>query len=110
MTIRMDNLEQLDLAEMEEFPEDEPSCDMVGGGGRVRIRTDRTGAEGAPIPPVKQGAKGGRERFSGQGYGVEPGADDAADSALDQDAANREKAGTAPPVSTGAILPPTSPR
>src|SRR5271165_2848610 len=81
------------------IPDDEPPRDMVGGGGRVRLRTDRAGAEGAPIPPVEQRAEGNRERFSGQGHHVESGADDAADSALDPDAADREEAGAPPPFS-----------
>src|SRR5271167_5163732 len=75
--------------------EDKPARDMVGGGGRVRIWTDRAGPEGAPIRPAEQRAEGDCERFSGQGHHAEPGTDDAADPALDQDTADREETGAA---------------
>src|ERR1700677_3347744 len=76
--------------------DDQPASDVVGGRTRVRLQTDRAGAEGATVPPTEQRPTRNREALSEQGHRIEPSPTDATDPALDGDAADREKAGAAP--------------
>jgi hypothetical protein len=76
--------------------EDQPASELVGSGACGRLRVDRAGAEGASVPPAEQRTTRDRETLSGQSDRTEPGAVDATDPALDEDAADRAEAGAAP--------------
>ena len=76
--------------------------ELVGSGAGGRLRAHRAGAEGAAVPPAEQGAEGHREAFLAKLSGTEPGADHAADPALDADRRIERQAGAPRRVSRAA--------
>src|SRR2546428_6734008 len=71
---------------------DQPARELVAGGTRVGLRTDRAGTESAPVSPTEQRATRNREALSGEDHWLEPSPTDATDPALDGYAADRAKA------------------
>src|SRR5438552_6702164 len=74
--------------------------ELVGGGTRLGLRTDRTGAESATVSPTEQGATRDREALSGEDHRLEPGPTDATDPALDGYAADRTQSGASAELPT----------
>src|SRR5947207_7743104 len=71
----------------------QPSRELVGDRGRVGVRIHRASAESATVPPTEQRPKEHREEVSGQGNRSKPCANDAADSTVGENAANRAATG-----------------
>src|SRR2546428_3561577 len=87
---------------------DQPARELVAGGTRLGLRTDRAGTESAPVSPTEQRARRNREALSGEDHWLEPSPTDATDPALDGYAADRAKARATVRASSGVTAMPTS--
>src|SRR5665213_2114190 len=74
----------------------EPACEGSGAGEGAGVPVYRAGIESPDVSSAEQRAEGYGQEVPGQSHRPEPGADDAPDSALDADAADREEACAAP--------------
>src|ERR1700756_940485 len=96
MTIRMENLERLSLAEMKEFVTTNRHVGWSAVEGAAVYGLIERVLKGTSVSPVEERAEGDREKLSGQGHGLESRASDTTDPTLDRNATYREKADPAP--------------